>query len=83
MPGKILKQATCVVSNTVCILNACRDVGRLTKFHVTSVVIAVIVASGGRFGEPNASKALADILVVLFPRNKVELKQRQTSGIMK
>jgi hypothetical protein len=45
--------------------------------------MAVMVAKGGRFGDAKASKALAEILVVLFPLNKVELKQRHTSGIIK
>jgi hypothetical protein len=45
--------------------------------------MAVILAKGERLGESNASNALADIFVVLLPLNKVELKHRQTSGIMK
>lgn len=45
--------------------------------------MAVIVANGGRFGDANASNALAEILVVRFPRYSVELKHKQTSGIMK
>ena len=64
-------------------LNACREVGRLTKFQATLVLMAVIVAKGGKFGEPKASKALADIFVVLLPLKRVELKHRHTSGIMK
>src|SRR2546423_12331783 len=63
--------------------NAAKAVGRVTRSQDTSMSIAVIVASGGRFGEPNASNALAEIFVVLFPRNNFELKHRHTSGIMK
>ncbi len=55
----------------------------MTKFQETLVSIAVIVAKGGRFGEANASNALAETLVVLLPLNNVELKHKHTSGIMK
>ena len=64
-------------------LNAWSDVDLVTKFHATVVSIAVILAKGARLGDANASNALADTLVVLLPRNKVELKQRHTSGIIK
>jgi hypothetical protein len=64
-------------------LKAFKLVGRVTRFHATFVSIAVIVARGGRFGDPKASKALAEIFVVLFPRKSVELKHKHTSGIMK
>ena len=40
-------------------------------------------ASGGKLGEAKASKALADTFVARFPRKILELKHRQTSGIMK
>ena len=42
-----------------------------------------MVASGGKLGEANAAKSLAETLVTRFPRKSFWLKKRQTSGIMK
>ena len=64
-------------------LNGFNVTGRVIKLQATEVSIAVMVAKAGRFGEAKASNALADTLVVLLPLNKVELKHRHTSGIMK
>ena len=64
-------------------LKASRDVDLDTRPHSTLVSIAVILAKGGKFGDAKASNALAETLVVRLPRNKVELKQRHISGIMK
>src|SRR5215469_17603055 len=47
------------------------------------VLVDVISARGGKFGLANASNSSADIFVVLLPRNSLELKRRQTSGIIK
>ena len=64
-------------------LNGSSVVGRKTWFQLTLVSIAVIVARAGMLGEPNASNELAETLVVRLPLNKVELKHKHTSGIMK
>jgi hypothetical protein len=49
-------------------LNFAIDVERRTKLQFTSVPLAEIVASGSQFGEANAEKDEAEILVVRFPR---------------
>jgi hypothetical protein len=42
--------------------------GRLIKFQLTSAPIALTLARGAQFGLANASKELAETLVVRFPR---------------
>lgn len=53
-----------------------------TASQVTSISVPSL-ASGGRFGEPNASRSDALIFWLLFPRNNLLLKNNVTSGIIK
>lgn len=68
MPGKTRRQATCAVSRANWTANLARVVGRRIRFQFTSMPMPVTVARGGKFGDANASKEEAEILVVRLPR---------------
>lgn len=74
IPGKMRRQATCVVSRLVWMLKCSMLLGRFTSSQLTLVRMEVVTASGGQLGDANAAKSLADTLLARFPRKRRLLK---------